>query len=194
MLPIWDESISVHDDAIDAQHKKLFEIAKRAYAFSHKSADKKEIIIILKELLDYTQQHFRDEEAYMESFNFPQLENHKEKHRAIVQEMITIAKTIKNLEDFKKQIIIITKRWLLEHILQDDMEYAKFKQNTCPIHYDTPPDQKKSSQTQSNEKVKYRCDCKGKVHLVSKETHQKIQSKQTSFSCKTCKKTIQPMG
>lgn len=36
MLPTWTKDISVHNDKIDAQHKKLFEIAGRAYMMTEK--------------------------------------------------------------------------------------------------------------------------------------------------------------
>ena len=65
MLPSWSKELSVHNEAIDEQHKKLFEIAGRAYALTNKKATKEEIITILSELLNYTQEHFKDDEAYM---------------------------------------------------------------------------------------------------------------------------------
>ena len=71
MLPSWSKELSIHNDAIDEQHKKLFEIARRAYALTNKKATKEEIITILRELLNYTQEHFKDEEAYMESIYYP---------------------------------------------------------------------------------------------------------------------------
>ena len=71
MLPSWSKELSVRNDAIDEQHKKLFEIAGRAYELTNKKATKEEIITILRELLNYTKEHFKDEEAYMESIYYP---------------------------------------------------------------------------------------------------------------------------
>lgn len=41
MLPAWSKEISVHNEKIDEQHKKLFEIAGRAYMMTEKNQAKR---------------------------------------------------------------------------------------------------------------------------------------------------------
>jgi len=57
-------------DAMDAEHKKLFEIAESAYKLLNDEfiIDKFDYIVkIIEELRDYAEVHFSHEEAYMES-------------------------------------------------------------------------------------------------------------------------------
>lgn len=83
-----------------------------------------EIKKMLAALFDYMKTHFRDEEAYMASIGYPELEVHKEHHRKIVSEITKLVKNMK--QDFKQQLVIIMEHWLLNHILQEDMGYATY--------------------------------------------------------------------
>ena len=204
MLPSWSKELSVHNEAIDEQHKKLFEIAGRAYALTNKKAtkeeiitilrellnytqeQKEEIITILRELLNYTQEHFKDEEAYMESIYYPRLIQHKERHREIIRDMTSAVMQIRNVDDLKEQLAVIAKKWLLEHIIREDMQIEKFRRSTCQI----TPQETKVKNIVEESKVQYTCNCQGKVHLVPLELHNKIQKENVIFNCKTCKGRI----
>ena len=193
MLPEWSAAISVRNDDLDAQHKKLFEIAKRAYSFSYKQATKEEIIKLLRELLRYTQEHFHDEEIYMEAIGFPGLAEHREKHRAIVKEMTEIVKEIKTLDDLRDRLIIITKKWLFEHIIKEDMQYEKFRRTSMAVpQIDIAQEIEKIEEIAGLEEtaIKYICNCENKVHLVPYRVHEKIQSQDSVFCCKACKGPI----
>ncbi len=190
MLPSWSKELSVHNDAIDEQHKHLFDIAGRAYALINKKATKEEIVTILKELLNYTQEHFRDEEDYMESICYPRLEQHREKHREIIRDMTNSVMQIRNVNDLKEKLAVIAKKWLLEHIIREDMQIEKFRRSVCQITSSMP--KKSSNEAEYEEKkIKYTCQCKGKIHLVPLTLHNKIQKEKALFNCKVCKAIIQ---
>lgn len=183
MLPVWSKDISVHNDRIDEQHKKLFEIAGRDYALTNKQTSKEEIIEILRELLQYTQEHFKDEEQYMASIYYPYLEQHKAKHREIIRDMTVSVTNIRNVNDLKTQLGVIAKKWLLEHILKEDMQIEKFRRNTCQLPA------REIEDDFVEEKEKYGCECPNKVHLVPLDVHKRIQEGAV-FSCKVCSKQI----
>lgn len=191
MLPEWSQALSVHNDELDAQHKRLFEIAAKAYSFTYKQAKKEEIISILRELLRYTQEHFHDEEIYMEAIGYPDLLVHRDMHKFIVKEMAEIVREVKTLDDLRDRIIVITKKWLFEHIIKEDMQYEKFRRNSCILPQlegdETGIQEMKDMQ---DEAVKYVCDCENKVHLVPYKVHKKIQTQGSVFCCKECKGAI----
>lgn len=126
MLPKWSNEYSVHNFMIDEQHKKLFEIANIADNMIGRQTDALEIKKVLIALFEYMKTHFKDEEAYMRSINFPGYESHALKHRNIIGEMTLLVKNMKH--DFKQQLAIITEQWLLRHILQDDMMIGEYQQ------------------------------------------------------------------
>ncbi|CAM3632713.1 MULTISPECIES: bacteriohemerythrin [Helicobacter] len=192
MLPAWSKEISVHNEKIDEQHKKLFEIAGRAYMMTEKKSSKEEVIGVLRELLEYTKEHFKDEEEYMQSISFPRLEAHRAIHQDIIRDMVSAVTRVQNLNDLKDEIAKIAKNWLLVHIIKEDMQIEKFRRNTCPlpIKPTEPKPEEKPVQTE-NKKIEYFCSCPNKVHYVPIDVDKKIRAGGV-FNCKVCKQAIQP--
>ncbi|MDD2969669.1 MAG: hemerythrin family protein [Lachnospiraceae bacterium] len=116
-------------DAMDAEHIKLFEIAEGAYQLLTDEfiTDKFDYIVkIIQELKEYTEVHFADEEAYMESIQYKKLFSHKIEHHEFIEKLNQIdwnevekdqEKTILNLLEFLNQ-------WLINHILYTDKLYV----------------------------------------------------------------------
>lgn len=192
MLPTWSKEISVHNEKIDEQHKKLFEIAGRAYMMTEKKSSKEEVIGVLRELLEYTKEHFKDEEEYMQSISFPRLEAHRVIHQDIIRDMVSAVTRVQNLNDLKDEIAKIAKNWLLVHIIKEDMQIEKFRRNTCPLPIKPaePKPEEKPVQTE-NKKIEYLCGCPNKVHYVPLDVDKKIRAGGV-FNCKVCKQAIQP--
>lgn len=122
----WDNKYSVKNALIDSQHKKLFELANAAHDMIGKQTNPNEVRKVLAALFDYMKTHFRDEEVYMERIKYPGLAAHRDKHRRIVMEMTALVKNIG--VDLKDKLVVIMDQWILNHIMQDDMEYMKFLQ------------------------------------------------------------------
>lgn len=74
MLPKWDKSYSVHNNKIDQQHKKLFELAAKVEYILDKPVYKDKIKILLTEFFNYMRYHFNDEEKYMLTIKYPYFE------------------------------------------------------------------------------------------------------------------------
>ena len=115
-IPEWDDKFSIHNDVIDVQHKKLFDIAHRAGLLISKQVDGNEIKKILVELFEYMKVHFHDDEAYMASIGYPGLERQSAMHQQIIRDMTDLIQNIRY--DFKQKLAIITEEWLINHILK----------------------------------------------------------------------------
>lgn len=114
------------------------------------------MIGVLRELLEYTKEHFKDEEEYMQSISFPRLEAHRAIHQDIIRDMVSAVTRVQNLNDLKDEIAKIAKNWLLVHIIKEDMQIEKFRRNTCPlpIKPTEPKPEEKPVQTE-NKKIEY---------------------------------------
>ncbi|MDE6885925.1 MAG: hypothetical protein K2P17_02645 [Helicobacteraceae bacterium] len=77
----WKDEYSIHNEHLDNQHKKLFEIAKRADNMVKEQIDSQEVKKVILELFNYMKTHFHDEELYMESIGYSKLREHKEIHK-----------------------------------------------------------------------------------------------------------------
>ncbi|MBX7490211.1 bacteriohemerythrin [Helicobacter turcicus] len=186
MMIEWSDSYSVHNAHIDAQHKKLFELAKQAYIMLNHQVTPGEIREILAEFCNYIKEHFSDEEQYMEKIGYPEIANHKKIHNELTKSLVMLIKNVKNVNDMKEKLHIIAKKWLLDHILKEDMKIEKFRRSMLTGQ--------NSETTEEGIEVAaevyyYGCSCSGKLHDVPLDIHRRIQ-KGEKFRCKACKQDI----
>ncbi|MBS4313095.1 bacteriohemerythrin [Campylobacter vulpis] len=192
MLPKWDESFSVHNAKIDKQHKKLFELAAKVEMVSDKAVSKNDVKDLLAEFFNYMKDHFNDEEKYMHLINYPELEAHRKIHKEIIQTMINLIKDIKSTNDLKEKLYIVAKKWLLEHILYEDMKVQKWRSAGISddgggeVSFELSEDE----DTDKEQIYLYICDCGGKIHDVPYTIHQKMELQGKKFICKNCKQAI----
>ncbi len=131
MALLWTSNLEVGVHLIDTQHKKWFEKADQLFE-AGKNGKSKEYIIQMFDFLDeYTKTHFRDEEKYMQSINYPELAAQKEMHEMFIKKL---AELRKQYETAGANITVIISAnqfildWLTKHISNADKkigEYAK---------------------------------------------------------------------
>ena len=119
------EEYKIGVESIDEQHKKLFELADKAYmllkdAFSLDKYDK--IVEIVEELKEYTIFHFKSEEEYMESINYKRLFTQKIEHEKFIKALdgIDLRHIDQNQDDSLVKMLNFLNEWLTEHILGND--------------------------------------------------------------------------
>jgi hemerythrin len=123
----WKDEYSVRVEKLDHQHQHLFEIVNKLIEQPDSSGDSELVSEILAELVNYTREHFTDEEELMQEYGYPELEPHKKQHNYFID---TTAELSINFVDNKQttidEIIEFLKLWLTTHILKTDMKYKKF--------------------------------------------------------------------
>lgn len=119
------EEYKIGVELIDNQHKKLFELADKAYMllkdeFTIDKYDK--IVEILQELKDYTIFHFKSEEDYMASINYKRMFTQKVEHDAFIKklEAIDLKNVDENQDESLMEVLNFLNDWLTEHILKND--------------------------------------------------------------------------
>ncbi len=117
---------------IDREHKKLFRLINEVFELldNDRLKDKyREIRKILAELKRYTEEHFANEESYMESIHDPELEMQKQEHKAFCQKIAALdVSDIENVENQKEtleELMRYLTRWLYHHILGSDILIGK---------------------------------------------------------------------
>ncbi len=121
----WKDEYSVGVKSIDDDHKKLLNLINNfqtAVRYRTGKAFEKES---LDEVIAYTKYHFDREEKMMQEAGYPDIEAHKEIHRAM------IAKIDDFLIDYDKrgyealeEVSLYLKDWLVNHINGTDQEYS----------------------------------------------------------------------
>ncbi len=122
----WHEKYSLHVESIDNQHKELFRLTALIESLDEKTT-KVEIKNILNSLFAYMRDHFKDEENYMKNIGYPLLKTHHILHQEIIKEFTNLIKENHSLESLKEQMKIATKKWLIDHILENDLKIEKWR-------------------------------------------------------------------
>jgi len=123
----WNESLSVKIDSIDDQHKVLINMINEFYENIRVKSNKELISKLIKEMKEYTQTHFSNEENYFKQFNYPEYESHKKEHVAFVDKVIDIEKRFNDgTLVLSFEITNYLKDWLKEHIQGTDQKYSEF--------------------------------------------------------------------
>jgi hemerythrin len=123
----WTIEYSVNYPSIDEEHKKLFSLLDNFYTSLQSGSSKEELVRLIKGLLDYANEHFKNEEAYMKSIGYPSFERHRAEHQAFIEktddfyEKISSGKLILSVE-----VTNFIKNWITHHIKSEDKQYAKF--------------------------------------------------------------------
>lgn len=115
---------------IDEEHKELFRITAKANDLVRYGVTQEgvvEVLKILKELKQYTAEHFQDEEEYMESIHYEGLEAQKRAHETFIDRLDTIdEEALKNdTQTYLQSLIEFLLGWLINHILHTDKKIPK---------------------------------------------------------------------
>jgi hemerythrin-like metal-binding protein len=124
-LMTWNKSYSVGVQSIDTQHTGLFEILNDLHAAMMKGQAQSLTGPLLRKLLDYTNTHFKAEEAMMAGTKYPGLAEHKIKHRDLVKQVEDyVARYEKGEITLNLHLLNFLRDWLTNHIQKVDKEYA----------------------------------------------------------------------
>ncbi|MCB1196302.1 bacteriohemerythrin [bacterium] len=121
----WDPSYDVSHDDMNDQHKVLFRLINDL-AIARKKKDRNEMLVVVRELINYTEYHFGDEEKLMKKHKFPEYEAHKKIHKGFVDKIKQVETDIKeNKKDVDDSLIQFLNDWLVKHIKGQDVKYGK---------------------------------------------------------------------
>ncbi len=123
----WSDELSVGIEIIDKQHMILIRaINLLALAVQHNSS-RDLMSEIFKTLVDYTDTHFAYEEELFDRFDYPETEDHKAKHRALLHKVLDLKKRWEAGESqIGAEVLKFLVDWLRNHILGSDKKYSGF--------------------------------------------------------------------
>ena len=114
-------------ESVDAEHRRLFEIADEAYVLSKEEflVDKyDQVRQILGELKSYALEHFEHEEAYMDSINYKYKFIQKVQHDQFREKINDwdLDHLDENSDELLEEILSYLTNWLINHILEHDKQ------------------------------------------------------------------------
>ncbi len=123
---IWDDKYNIGVEIIDKEHKRLFKIINKLFAFGEEEKKGKwackEGIKYFKE---HAMKHFKDEEDYMESIHYEELETHKYIHKNFRESTLPALEEELKLTDYAPDAVDhflgVCAGWLIGHTLTEDL-------------------------------------------------------------------------
>ena len=126
----WDDSFSIGVEKIDAQHKTWISTINDLHdALTEKKSDNltEKTNNAIDAMWEYTRFHFKTEEAYMKSINYPDLPRHQAIHDKFSLDVLKIHNDVKDGKMVLSTTVMkMLTNWLQEHILKEDKKIKSF--------------------------------------------------------------------
>ncbi|MDR0454266.1 MAG: bacteriohemerythrin [Deferribacteraceae bacterium] len=146
-LITWNDTLSVKITKFDEEHKELVKMINNLHDTVTYAQGFEVVSRTLKELVNYTQTHFKHEEEFLQKCNYSELEAHKEEHRKFVAKItmlwcaITLSSNdvdrgfVEQIFDFQRKysrelnssaayLQDLLGSWLVNHVRKADMKYG----------------------------------------------------------------------
>lgn len=124
----WSDQLDIGVDSMNQEHKQILAYMNRLYDLDQAKAGAGEIIKAVKDLGQYTVKHFADEEQYMASIGFPDLDKHKFIHKDLLTKFTDHQRKIEaSGGQIDEMFFEFLKFWLTAHIMGIDAKYAGYK-------------------------------------------------------------------
>lgn len=123
---VWKEEYNIGVDIIDKEHQRLFQIINKLLAFKE---DSRKNPSICQEGIKYLKQHalwhFEEEEKYMASIGYEELEMHKRIHRGFREDTLPELEQELMTNNYSPEVVDhflgVCAGWLIGHTLTEDL-------------------------------------------------------------------------
>ena len=122
----WSDALAVGHPEIDRQHQILIGIANRLNEAMKLGQGHRQVGEILKELVNYTIEHFGFEEKLMERTGYRERPAHLEKHRKLIADVKEFQRKFESGETaVAVKLAAFVRDWLVNHILKVDRALSR---------------------------------------------------------------------
>ena len=123
----FDDEFKLGIEAADIEHSRLVDMLNTTHELLREGKREEARAYFNKTLGLYVHEHFTNEEAFLESIKYPDLENHKKIHANFRKSFEELAPKIETANNAAfRQALADTFAWIISHIGKTDKKYAKF--------------------------------------------------------------------
>lgn len=123
----WEDSLSVHVDEIDEQHKVLVELINELNEAMQRGRDRTAVGSVLASLIEYTKTHFSFEEKVMVTHNYPAYQRHKSEHDKLTAKVLDLQRDYRaGSAEMSDEVMRFLRSWLVGHIQGMDKSFGAF--------------------------------------------------------------------
>jgi hemerythrin len=123
----WSAKYSVNVRELDWQHQQLFGMLNELYDAMQQGNGRAIVGAILERLLNYTQYHFKSEEALLREHGYAEDASHRAEHAALTHRTRALLRRFEGGElGVASETLRFLADWLKSHIVASDLRYAQF--------------------------------------------------------------------
>jgi len=111
---------------IDAHHFRLFEVLNELIDAFRRGDPNSQVAEVIDYLVNYTDEHTKTEEAWMERLHFPGLEAHQEDHQDFLGRILELKGRFERRELVTMEVTVLLADWLEYHINDFDQAFSEF--------------------------------------------------------------------
>ena len=127
----FDSRFRLGIDAVDKEHEELVNMLNHVSELLDNNKLHEATKYFTENLSDYVDEHFANEEAFMASIGYPQLEAHKKTHKKFVDSFNELKPKLEQFdEDAFRKSLLNTFLWLISHTGKTDKDYADYYRET----------------------------------------------------------------
>jgi len=121
----WKKEYELGVPDMDNQHKRLVQLINELYVAMKSGAGGSGAGKALKGVVDYTKQHFGNEERLQQQYGYPGLGAHKTLHKELLEQVLDFKQRYESREaGIESKLAKFLKDWLINHIMGQDQKYA----------------------------------------------------------------------
>lgn len=131
----WDDSLSIGNEHIDAQHKRLFVLVNDVAKALREGHGKEVTSACLRRLCDYAVEHFAAEEALMDMDAYPEYDLHVREHMEGTTKALEFLQVYTEDRDVDMgEFLAFLANWVHTHIMQVDQTLGRYlKTRAAPV-------------------------------------------------------------
>lgn len=127
---LWDETYSVGNIQMDAEHKKILSIINLLADHPEATERSETVSDILGQLTKYAYQHFEHEEQLLEEHGYQDLPAQRKEHQEFRRRIAEFCSNVMNerpeIREAPEDLLKYLRIWWGEHILVSDMKYRPY--------------------------------------------------------------------
>jgi hemerythrin len=129
VLIVWKPEYNLGIRIVDEQHRGIVTIINSLY-YGMQNKHGEDILVPVNGMInEYTRIHFKIEEAFLEKCNYPELGEHKEFHRELINKLNKIGRESLRQHD-PKEFFDFLKEWWINHICDKDRAFLNYLSKT----------------------------------------------------------------
>lgn len=122
----WSNVLDIGLPVVDEQHKELIALSNGLIQAMVNGMGNDVLEDIFKELRDYTQKHFSEEEKYMEEINYPGLAGQKAAHAQLIADVDEFHILLESKSVTPNQALDFINDWIIKHIMEMDSKIGEY--------------------------------------------------------------------